>query len=209
MLGCHLDPPTHTAGKNRKICSLTYAGDCNFSLKYSLLWFLPELKEIYIFPPNWDKNLIFIENFWAHLFKKVLPITHQRPNEATNSFLPILSIFCFLVAYSVYGNSQSRDWIWATAVTYTTAAATLDPLTHCTGTRDPTYGSAETLLQHSRNPSFLPFFLLFAFLGSACGSSQARGRVGAAAAGLYPSHSHTRSEPYLWSAPQLTATPDH
>ena len=28
---------------------------------------------------------------------------------------------------------QARDWIGAAAVTYTTAAATLDPLTHCGG----------------------------------------------------------------------------
>ena len=39
------------------------------------------------------------------------------------------------------------------------------------------------------------------------GGSQARGRIRAAAAGLHHSHSHTRSEPCLWPAPQLTATP--
>ena len=31
------------------------------------------------------------------------------------------------------GNSWSRDWIWAMAATYTTAAAMLGPLTHCAG----------------------------------------------------------------------------
>ena len=32
-----------------------------------------------------------------------------------------------------YGSSQARDGIQDTAATYATAAATLDPLTHCTG----------------------------------------------------------------------------
>ena len=31
-----------------------------------------------------------------------------------------------------YGSSWARDWIWATAVTYTTAATVWDPLTHYT-----------------------------------------------------------------------------
>ena len=30
-----------------------------------------------------------------------------------------------------YGSSRARDWIWAIAVTYAAAVATLDPLTHC------------------------------------------------------------------------------
>ena len=42
------------------------------------------------------------------------------------------------------------------------------------------------------------------------GSSQARGRIGATAAGLQHSHSHsnTRSEPCLRPVTQITATPD-
>ena len=39
-------------------------------------------------------------------------------------------------------------------------------------------------------------------------SSQARGRIGAAAAGLCHSHSNARSVPHLQPIPQLTATPD-
>ena len=44
----------------------------------------------------------------------------------------------------------------------------------------------------------------------AYGSSQARGRFGAAAASLYHSHSHgiERSEPHLRPTPQLAAMPD-
>ena len=39
-------------------------------------------------------------------------------------------------------------------------------------------------------------------------SSQARGRIRAAAAGLHHSHSNVGSEPCLRLTPQLTATPD-
>ena len=52
---------------------------------------------------------------------------------------------------------------------------------------------------------FLPFLgpLLMAY-----GGSQARGRIGAVAAGLHPSHSNAGSEPSLQPTPQLTAMPD-
>ena len=36
---------------------------------------------------------------------------------------------------------------------------------------------------------------------------QARGRIGATAAGLYHSHSNVGSEPHWWPTPQYTATP--
>jgi len=41
------------------------------------------------------------------------------------------------------------------------------------------------------------FFFLFRAAPAACGSSQARGQIGAAAAGLYHSHSNARSELHL------------
>ena len=47
--------------------------------------------------------------------------------------------------------------------------------------------------------SFLPsFLLLFRAAWAACGSCQARGLIGAAAAGLHHSHSNTRSKSHLW-----------
>ena len=55
------------------------------------------------------------------------------------------------------------------------------------------------------------FFFFFIFLRAtvaAHGSSQARGQIRAAAAGLPHSHSDTVSEPPLRFTPQLTATPD-
>ena len=42
----------------------------------------------------------------------------------------------------------------------------------------------------------------------AYGGSQARGLIGAVAAGLHQSHSNTGSEPRLQPTPQLKATPD-
>ena len=55
------------------------------------------------------------------------------------------------------------------------------------------------------------FFVFLLFLGplpAANGGSQARGLIGAVAAGLCQSHSNEESEPSLRSIPQLTATPD-
>ena len=45
---------------------------------------------------------------------------------------------------------------------------------------------------------FVCFFCLFRAAPLAFGSSQARGRIGAVAAGQCHIHSHTRSEPCLW-----------
>jgi len=61
-----------------------------------------------------------------------------------------------------------------------------------------------------------PFIIFFFFLSfclfraspEAYGGSQARGLMGATAAGLRHSHSNARSEPHLRPTPQLTATPD-
>ena len=54
---------------------------------------------------------------------------------------------------------------------------------------------------------FCPFSL-FRATPTAYGSSQARGLIGAVAAGLHHSHSNARSELHLRSIPQLTATLD-
>ena len=51
-------------------------------------------------------------------------------------------------------------------------------------------------------------FCLFRAAPSAYGCFQARGPIGATAAGLHHSHSHAGSELHLRSTPQLTATPD-
>ena len=63
----------------------------------------------------------------------------------------------------------------------------------------------------SYNHQELIFFGLFAFsraAPAAYGGSQARGLIGAVAAGLGQSHSNTRSELRLQTTPQLMAMPD-
>ena len=54
----------------------------------------------------------------------------------------------------------------------------------------------------------LKFNLIFIFWLFRAGGSQARGKIGATAAGLYHSHSSIGSEPHLQPTPQLTATSD-
>jgi len=52
------------------------------------------------------------------------------------------------------------------------------------------------------------FFFSFKATPVTYGSSQARDQIGAAAAGLHPSHSSTGSELHLQPTPQLMATLD-
>lgn len=46
--------------------------------------------------------------------------------------LPAIILLFFMVVPITYGSAWARDWIQASAATYTTAPATLDPLTNCT-----------------------------------------------------------------------------
>ena len=55
---------------------------------------------------------------------------------------------------------------------------------------------------------YLLFFFLFRATPVSYGSSQARGQIGAAAAGLYHRHSNSRSKPCLQLMLQLVAMPD-
>ena len=71
------------------------------------------------------------------------------------------------------------------------------------------------ICNHDRNTrvkidgTFLFFFFFFLKAAPAAyGDPQARGQIGAAAAGLHRSHSNVGSEPHLRPTPQLTATPD-
>ena len=71
----------------------------------------------------------------------------------------------------------------------------------------------ELIMRHLLFFSFLFSFSFFVFClfraaPAAYGSSQARGLIGAVAAGLRHSHSNDRSKPHLRPTPQLTATPD-
>ena len=61
------------------------------------------------------------------------------------------------------------------------------------------------ILQHT---GFFLIFFLFKTVSVAYGSSQARSRIEATAAGLHPSRSHTEPWPHLQPAPQLMPTLD-
>ena len=63
-------------------------------------------------------------------------------------------------------------------------------------TSTATQATAETLVCHSRNSTIF-FFFIFMAAPAAYGSSQARGRIGAAGANLCHSHNSTRSELHL------------
>ena len=60
----------------------------------------------------------------------------------------------------------------------------------------------------SQSLVFFFFFFLFRATDVAYGDSQARGQIGAMAAGLHHSHSNTGSELHLRYTPQLMAMPD-
>ena len=76
--------------------------------------------------------------------------------------------------------------------------------------RPPSPG--QFLTTNLSNLSIYIFLLLLLFLFRAApvayGVSQARGQIGAVAAGLYHSHSNVRSKLRLRPIPQLTAMPD-
>ena len=66
----------------------------------------------------------------------------------------------------------------------------------------------QTLFQGRYGKKFFFFWVFSRAAPTAYGDSQARGLIGAVAAGLCPSHSNTGSKPRLQPTPQLTATPD-
>ena len=68
-----------------------------------------------------------------------------------------------------------------------------------------------SMLEWTYSSFFFFFFCLFAIswaTPTAYGSSQARGRIRAVAAGVHQSHSKAGSKLHLWPTPQFTATPD-
>ena len=118
-------------------------------------------------------------------------------------------LFCFFrTAPMVCGGSQARGWIGATAaILHHRVRPGIEPaaswfLVRCVSAAP--WG--EVLFLFSLNFFKLKFFFLLRATLAAYGSSQARGQIGAAAAGLQHSHSKARSKPWLWPTPQLTAT---
>ena len=58
------------------------------------------------------------------------------------------------------------------------------------------------------NITIIIYIYIYLLFRAALGSSQARGRIGATAAGLHHSHSNMGSELHLGPTPQLMATLD-
>ena len=83
----------------------------------------------------------------------------------------------------------------------------------CNLTTHPPHNDTKELRKKGTDFSFsfyLFYYFLLPFLAAlaAYASSQARGRIRAADAGIHHSHSTMGSELYLQSTPQLTATQD-
>ena len=75
-------------------------------------------------------NNAWVKKVIARKLKKHSMVTTQLLLRGKiNSFF----FFSFMAAPMACGSSQARDQIQATAAIYTTARATLDPLTHCAG----------------------------------------------------------------------------
>ena len=96
-----------------------------------------------------------IESSWPDKYKWLIMMWIMT----LRLFLFLFLLFSFPVTPTAYGNSWARDWIQATAVTYTVAMQMPNPLQHWA--RDRTHPVAEfwvlNLLHHSGNPS--GFFL--------------------------------------------------
>ena len=71
-----------------------------------------------------NANIFFIDQKWSTQSNSPYNIVSYR--------MPWY-IYFFMALPTAYGNSWARDWIQATAVTYTTSATTTDPLTTAQG----------------------------------------------------------------------------
>ena len=93
----------------------------------------------------------------------------MRPWSKDNSFSFVCFNFLLLLIYNVLSISAVQQ---------------SDPVTHA-------HTHIHTFF------FFLSFFLLFGAVPAACGGFQARGQIGATAAGLHHSHSNIGSKPHL------------
>ena len=73
-------------------------------------------------------SLLFYDTIWRRLNKPQI-----LGDFYLFLFLKFFIFFCFMALAMPYGNSWARLWIRVIAATWTTVAATLDPLTHCAG----------------------------------------------------------------------------
>ena len=157
--------------------------------------------------PNWEAT----SELPPHC-RPVLP----HPKSLTKSYLLLFTSWsCYCKHHTVNGISlsmrattipcqfKSPTRPWTKNKTAQLHVTLLKPTTGRCHTASP----APTRGTPPRDCSSTPtFFCLFRAAPAAYGSSQARGRIGAVAAGLY--QSHARSELRLRPTPQLRAMPD-
>ena len=134
---------------------------------------------------------------------------------------PLNSHINFRISLSISEKNAFRDFDWDSLEpigqfgridVLTTHVLGLLPLSHqCFHTSFVKFIPTSLILHAIVYVLLFFFFRLFAISWAAlavCGGFQARGPIGAVAAGLCQSHSNARSEPHLRPIPQLTATPD-
>ena len=117
-------------------------------------------------------------------------------------------VFLFWLPHGIR-SPPAEDQIRATVAAYIIAVAMLDPLTHCArlevesvswccrDATDPVVPQWEFLCRFLFLFLFCFVLVFFRATPTACGSSQARGQIGAIAASLHHSYSDARSELYL------------
>ena len=107
-------------------------------------------------------------------------------------------------------DSASRQWFSGLAAALESSRELQNPKERQPPTPNPRPWN--NLIRVSRTQDqasvFFMFFGLFRATPEAYGSSQARGRIGAVAAGLHHSHNNEGAKTNLWPTPQLTAMPD-
>ena len=126
---------------------------CSNQLQSAQNWHGSEVELTSFRLPEWEVLLPDMNHVVFHMGEicatSVQPELHQAPYKEgcsmchTHLLMPSPNcrktgtggcfgfLLLFIAAHTAYGSSWARDWIRATAVTYITATATLDPLTHC------------------------------------------------------------------------------
>ena len=152
----------------------------------------------------WSKILFLDKIICKKINKQCLPLQMKKKcknsNHKQNTQKYHIKLLLFFL--SACGSSQARDWTLAMAVTQ--AAAVTMPDAQPAVPRENWHIIFFLFLKIIF--CIIIIICLFRAPPMAYGGSQARGLIGAVAAGLH--HSHIRSESCLRPTPRLTAMPD-
>ena len=156
-----------------------------FHESFCLLCFLYVFK---LFPGCVNSSIQCIQTQWVDSPFHFLKNSLSNSSLLSSSFLLLFFFFFFFATPTACGSSQARDQICTTAV----ATQILNPLSH--------QGTAQWVC-------VCVFSGLFRVAPATYGGSQARGRIGATATGLYHSHSNAGSELCLWPTQRWILNP--